>query len=90
MASRNITIVSCDAPRCKASREFPRYDESAPRAAGWWVGTRRKHACPEHADEARKAEDEDCGWRKRECDARNEWVKKNPPPKHPKWLDGVF
>lgn len=45
-------------------------------------------ACPEHAPELRAAEAAKYAWEVAEVDARNAWVKANPPPQVPAWLGG--
>lgn len=47
-------------------------------------------ACPAHAPEADALEKAHHDWHTREVDARNAWVKANPPPKLPHWLHNAI
>lgn len=92
MGATNQVTLKCDAPGCKAfvclegttradlGRKFP---------SNWWRSDNFTPvlACPEHAEEARAVEQACHDWNVRECEARNKWMKKNPSPKVPRWLE---
>lgn len=97
MSAATLTRFTCDCTGCPATVEAPgnKYDFEigrAPMPPGWHVGEgrfsgRRVVACPEHATELRDAERAMYVWECREVEARNAWVRANPLPLPPAWID---
>lgn len=94
MSAEVVTTIRCDHPGCDQSFAVggPRGLEQPPMPRGWWRGgrfLRAVHACPDHAAEARRVERALYAHGKRECAARNAWLRANPAPSVPTWLEAL-
>lgn len=96
MSAITMTRFTCDCPGCEATVEAPgtRYDYETYREKlpeGWAMGEGRfagkRIACPEHAPVLVQAERAMYEWECRETEARNTWMRVNPVPDAPAWID---